>query len=288
MQHFIYLLIVIFSLSLFGCGKGEISNSPDLNEVKKYISKTQDHRAVFTYEQYEELLRLLDDTNFIVLPIHEFIDSINDDKIMFGLRHDIDCHPFRALEMAKMEHKHNFRATYFVLATADYYGKLTKNGMNRFQCMDNVYRELHSYGSEIGIHNDLLVSMIEYGLDPLEFNRVELNYFDSLGIDIYGCVAHGSDLAGKTVPNFEIFSDFAKTDSIEYQGKKYRIGEYSMKEYGYEYESNFLNNTKEFSDGGGKFYVGGFDEVIKQIKQHKAGARILLLAHPVWWGKKAE
>jgi hypothetical protein len=288
MRHFIYLYFLIFLLLILSCGKGRISDFPDLQEVEEYVSKTQDHRAVFTYEQYEELLNLLDDTNFIVLPIHEFIDSINDNKIMFGLRHDIDCHPFRALEMAKMEHKHNFRATYFVLPTADYYGKYNDDGFRPYKCMDEVYKELHSYGSEIGIHNDLLVVMIEHGLDPIKFNDKELEHFKSIGINIYGCVAHGSDLASKLVPNFEIFSDFAKSDSVEYQGVKYRIGEHSMKEFGFEYESNFLNNTKEFSDGGGHFYVGDFDEVIRQIKEQKKGARILLLAHPVWWGKKAE
>ena len=280
-----YLSLSIVTLGVISCQKDEISDDPTYEELEEIIRISQDDRSVFTFAQYEELLKMLSDTNFIVLPINEFKDSINNDKIMFGMRHDVDCHPFKALIMAQMENCYNLRSSYYILATAKYYGKFTDEGINRFHCLDDLYLKIHNLGNEIGIHNDLLVVMIKKELDPFLFNWNELDYYKSLGIDVNGSVAHGSELARKTIPNYQIFSDYAQSDYVEYEGKKYPIGEHSMLEYGFEYEANFVNHTKYYSDSGGSWNVGSFDTVLEGIKNAKPGDRIQMLAHPVWWGK---
>jgi len=290
MKNYILLIITILSLVIvFSCNKKRISENPETKEMEEYIRNAQDKRAQFTFAQYDELLQVLSDSNIIVLPINEFKDSINDNKVMVGLRHDIDCHPYKALELARMEQKYGMRSSYYVLSTANYYGKFIKNGINRFQCMDTIYKQISALGCEIGIHNDLLVVMIKHGLDPLNFSKDENKYFNSIGIDINGSVAHGSDLASKTIPNFKIFSEYADSSYVHYMGKAYKIGEYSMLDYGYGYEANFVNHNKEYSDSGGDWLEeGGLNQVIDELKNSKAGARITILAHPVWWGKKAE
>jgi len=290
MKHINFKVFIILSITFFGfiisCKKDKYPENPTYSELEKLTRKSQDDRAVFTFAQYEELLKILSDTNFIVLPINEFKDSINDSKIMFGMRHDVDRHPFKALKMAHIESRYNIRSSYYILATAKYYGKFTDEGINRYHCLDDLYREIYNLGDEIGIHNDLLTVMIKRGLDPFQFNKDEIDYYKSLGIVVNGSVAHGSTIANETVSNYQIFSDFAESEYVTYEGKDYRIGEHSMSEYGFEYEANFVNYTKYYSDSGGNWNVGSFSDVLEQIKNAKPGDRIQMLAHPLWWGKK--
>jgi hypothetical protein len=259
---------------------------PPIEELEKFVKQHQDGRATQTFAQYEELLTVLTDGKYTVLPLNEFRDSIDNSKVMVGIRHDVDCHPFKALKMAEMERDYGIRTSYYILATGGYYGQLKKGGIYLYECMDDIYKEISYYGHEIGIHNDLVVIMIQYEMDPLTFNKYELEHYKKLGIDIHGTVAHGSDLASKTVKNFEMFSDYCKNTNLEYGGKTYKIGQHSMKEFGFEYEANFINHTQYYSDSGGDWNLkGGFPELISKIKSSKPGDRIQILAHPVWWGK---
>lgn len=281
----LYISIAIVAFGVISCQKDKIPNNPTYEELEQAIKVSQDDRSVFTFAQYEDLLKILSDTNFIVLPINEFKDSINNNKVMFGMRHDVDRHPFKALTMALMENRYNLRSSYYILATASYCGKFTDEGINRFACLDDLYIEIHNLGNEIAVHNDLLVVMIKKGLDPFLFNKSELEYYKSLGIDVNGSVAHGSGLASQTIPNYQIFSDYAKSDYVNYEEKNYRIGEYSMLEYGFEYEANFVNYTKYYSESGGNWNAGSLEIVLEQIKNAKMGDRIQMLTHPLWWGK---
>jgi hypothetical protein len=128
--------------------------------------------------------------------------------------------------------------------------------------------------------------MIQYNIDPYRFNRSELAYFRSLKIPIYGTASHGSEIAKKTVPNYQMFSDFAKSDSITYEKKKYPIGKFSLEQCGYKYEAYFINFNIYLSDSRGKWNdPNGFNGVLKKLGESKPGDRIEMLIHPVWWGK---
>lgn len=284
-----YFFILFFLIS---CRKSEIpippsiDDNPNLSELEDYIRYKQDRRAVFTYQQFDELLKKLSYDKFIVLPINEFKDSINLKKVMIGFRHDVDCHPFKALEMAKFEHDYNFRTTFYILATAEYYGKITKRGAHRFRCLDEIYQKISNYHHEIGIHSDLLTIMIKYHLNPLEFNKEEMDYYKSIGIDVNGTSSHGSKIARETVPNYQVFSDFATKEFVLYDGRRFKLGEYSLNRYGFDYESYHIDYNKYFSDRGGVWNVpGGFEQVLNELDNSKPGDRIQILLHPVWWGK---
>lgn len=113
-----------------------------------------------------------------------------------------------------------------------------------------------------------------------------LKWLRSNKIRIYGTASHGSPLARKTVPNYQIFSDFAKSDSLEYMGKIYPLGEHSLKDYGFKYEAYFVDFGFYFSESGGKWNdPEGFTGILKKLESSNAGDRIQVLVHPDWWGK---
>jgi hypothetical protein len=259
---------------------------PPFYETEKAIREKYDQYAAFSWEQYREFLAKLKEDKFIVLPLNEMRLTDNKDKVVVGLRHDIDLNPFKALEMLKIENEYGIRSTYFILPTAAYSGHFVNSGIVRNKGMEHLYEELNRNGAEVGIHNDLLTVMIAYKIDPFEFNQNELLFYKSLHIPIYGTSAHGSSLAKATVSNSMIFKDFAKTDSVKYNNKNYPLGQHSLNEYGYEYDATYINYNLYFSDSHGKWNdPGGFNGILKKLDKSRPGDRIEILVHPDWWGK---
>lgn len=261
--------------------------APPYAALEKKVRGMYDFRAVFTWSQYIDLLLKLSSGKFIVLPLEEMRTTFDDSKVVVGFRHDIDWNPFKAIEMSKIEMEFGIRATYFILPTSYYYGILDRSGLTRNTCMDSVYIELAENGAEIGIHNDLLTVMIEDGIDPFTFNQNDLIYFRSLHIPVRGTASHGSPLAKVTVPNFQIFSDFAKSDTVIYHGVPYPLGQHSLKDYGFDYEAYFINFNKYYSESAGMWNNPvGFNGILDQLEKSVPGDRIEILTHPEWWGKK--
>jgi len=96
-------------------------------------------------------------------------------------------------------------------------------------------------------------------------------------------------LAKRTVPNYNIFSDFAKSSFLEYGGKNYPIGDKSLNHFGFQYEAYFISFNKYYSDSGGKWNnPEGMEGIIKQLEASKNGDRIQILVHPDWWGMNQE
>ena len=282
-------MVILFSSCI---KEAESDNPADKNspyaDLEKQIRSENDYRAVFTWDQYTQLMTVLSDKKFLVLPLNEMRSFFDSTIVIVGLRHDIDIHPFKALEMADIEKKFSFRATYFVLATAEYYGTVSGSTIIRNPGMDYVYKELFQKGAEIGIHNDMLTLMILYNINPLEFTRGEISHYASLGIPVYGTAAHGSQIARDlVVSNFEIFSDFAARDSVTYNGHKYPVGKFSLKDCGLVYEAYHISYYHYYSESGGKWNDNnGFNGILETLKASKPGDRIQILTHPVWWGKK--
>lgn len=281
------------SLLLTSCVEEPVINDPvdettSYAALEKQIRSENDFRAVFTWDQYKQLMTVLSDKKFLVLPLNEMRSVFDSTVIVVGLRHDIDIHPFKALEMADIEKQFSFRATYFVLATAEYYGTISGTTVIRHPEMDDVYKLLYKKGAEIGIHNDLLTLLILYNFNILEFTRGEISHYESLGIPVYGTAAHGSQIPRDLqVSNFEIFSDFAARDSVTYNGHQYPVGKISLKDCGLIYEAYHISYYHYYSESGGKWNDDfGFSGILQKLKESKPGDRIEILTHPVWWGKK--
>lgn len=254
--------------------------------LEKTIRSKYDSYAVFKWDEYIQLMNLLSQEKFNVLPLNEMRTTYSKSRVIVGLRHDVDMNPFKALEMAKLEEMYGIRATYFMLATAEYYGTFDKSGFKRSEGLDYLIKEIHNTGAEIGIHNDLLTVMIQHNQDPLKFNQEELEFYKSLKIPVYGTSSHGSEIARKSVPNYMIFSNYASGDSITYSNRKYRIGQYSLKQFRFRYEAYFIDFNAYYSDARGKWNdPEGFAGILKKLESSKAGDRIQILIHPDWWGR---
>jgi hypothetical protein len=281
-------IVLMFLCSSFIRRDTDNSKVPLLNSgTEKAIRNKYDSYAVFTWTQYTELLEKLSQEKFKVLPLNEMRKTSDNSKVVVGLRHDVDFNPFKALEMAELEKLYDIRSTFYFLATAEYYGHFSNSTFFRSTGIGDLFKEIEKTGAEIGIHNDLITIMIEYGLDPFLFNREELEFYKSLKIKIQGTASHGFPITKKTIPNYQIFSDFAKSDSVLYQGKKYPLGKHSLKDYGFRYETYSINYNIYLSESGGKWNdPEGFQGIIKKLDSAKPGDRIQILVHPDWWGKK--
>ena len=270
------------------------------------VRQDQDNRAVFEYADYEKILLTIKDKHCKVFPLYQMKDYFDSNNIIVGIKHDVDRHPFKAQEIAKIEKKYGFSSTFYFLPTANYYGEL-KNNKNfvRYICLDEIYQKIFALGHEIGIHNDLLTVMIEWGLEPFKFNKFTIDEFNRIGIPIYGTSSHGANICYAVKHyNFEIFSDFATTQNIQYAGKTYNIGQKSLNEFGFSYEAYHIDYNIYLTDVGGHWSISksengfikffgksnqiacSFDDVINTIKNAKPGDRIVILTHPLWWGKK--
>jgi hypothetical protein len=275
-------------LALAGCEKDDVITEPltPYSATEKMIREEYDRSAVFGWSDYHILMDKLSEDKFTVLPLNEMRQHFDPSKVVIGLRHDMDFNAFRGLEMVNIERSYGIRSTYFILATSEYYGKITSGGVVRNIGMDSLYKRISDRGGEIGIHNDLLTVMIDYGLDPYLFNRNELDFYNSIGIQIHGTASHGSYIAKATVTNYQIFSDFAKKDSVEYNGKKYPLGIRSLADFGFEYEAYFINFNGYISDSGGKWNdPEGFPGILRKLDSAVPGDRIQILVHPDWWGR---
>lgn len=313
-----FLVLVLASCNLF-------EDQLSYNEIERKVRNNQDKRAIFFYSDYEQILNAINEKKCVNLPLFEMANYEDTNKVIVGIKHDIDCHPFKALELAEIENRYNIRTTYYILQTAFYYGKLKNNGkFIRYNSLDALYKKIYDLGNEVGIHNDLLTIMIDWGLEPFEFNKYTIKELNNIGITVYGTSAHGANICHivKHI-NYEIFSDFAKCQKIEYQGKTYQIGINTLNEFGYSYEAYHIPYNIYISDAGGEFSISkicsdskdvnlysysiddrinyekvqidtkgvsihtknnvSITEIVETIKNAQPGDRIVILTHPVWW-----
>jgi len=280
------LIALLFCISFSETVPKEAGSSEPVADLEQFVRSRYDQCALFTWDQYADLLARLSQERFTVLPLNEMRTTFDSDKVIVGLRHDVDFNPFKALEMAKIEKIYGMRATYFFLATAEYYGNILNSQLVRSAGLEILFREIHNSGAEIGIHNDLLTVMIINNIDPLRFNSEEISYYKSIDIPIYGTASHGSPVARKTLPNYNVFTDFAVNDSVRYENKMFPLGMYTLNQCGFEYEAYHINYGIYLSEAGGRWNdPEGFEGILKKLEASQPGDRIQILVHPDWWGK---
>jgi hypothetical protein len=259
-------------------------------QIKANYTMPRNRLAKFSWQDYENLLKELAKDRYMVLPIRDYVNAQAPDKVLVGMRHDIDFHPFKAEKMAELEQKYRLRSTFYVLHSANYYARHYPKKIGRNTTMDELYKKLNDQGFEIGIHNDTISLMLKYDIEPLKFIHEEIAYYNKIGIQVNGVASHGAAYVLKMgTNNMYMFSEFGKGKTIEHNGKKYQYGQYSLKEFGFDYSAYRTNNNRYFSDVGGKWKVNGqkmtMREVLQALKKLNPGTRVQILTHPVWWGK---
>lgn len=286
-KKLVNISVLAFIILLTSFSWKEVSEEPLYAEFEKTIRDKYDVCAVFRWSQYARFLEKLKDERYVVLPLNEMRTYFDSTKIVVGLRHDVDLNIYKALEMAKLESIYGIRSTYFLLSTADYYGHFDGSTLIRFPGIKDLIHDLSSNGAEIGIHNDLFTVMITYHCDPLSFNTQELEFYRSLNIPVHGSASHGGEIAKQLrTPCYRIFSDYATSDNIEYNGLFYPVGKKSIKDYGFEYEAYNIPYNVYYSDSGGKWNdPKGFEGILHDLDTCKSGDRVQILVHPDWWGK---
>ncbi len=255
---------------------------PDINRVRTYHM-----------DKYRKFLaNLLSNKNVEIIPLREFSKRPTEDKILLGIRHDVDHSLESALRMAKIEAKLGIQTTYFILHTAPYYFKVQDGKIVRNESVIDILRTIQDeYGHEIGFHNDLLTLQIVYRISPREYLRKELSYLRKNGIKIVGTAAHGSKYHDHyKYINYYFFKEcekphpnFPNTDYVRIGDKKVIFEKGTLKEFDLEYEAYFLPYDYYFSDcqtvRGGKLW---HPEML-DIKKIPLNSRIQILIHPCRW-----
>ena len=255
-----------------------------LDAIQKLTQINYGSIAKFSYSLYDSLLHELSKQKYIVIPLYEYMGNINTGKVTVGLRHDVDHEPFKGLHMAEMEASYGFRSSFYLLHSAEYFGHWFKGRLYRYSSMIPLYKQYQSLDCEIGVHNDLISIMLLYDVDPYEFMHDEMKFYDNNNINIYGTASHGSALMRMLKMNNQwIFSNYHSYDVVEYNGKTYEIGKYSLEDYGFEYEAYHVGYNIYFSDAGGSWNVDNFETVLDSLRSAQAGDRIVILTHPCWW-----
>ena len=200
----IILIIGSCNLSLLKAQENEMNappqnqNRPGVNNKPKPGNRpavsTEPVDTNFTWEKYADFLKKISDTSkFIVLPINEFRKTFDTNKIVIGLRHDVDNDLKVAYRFSKTEKDLGFRSTYYILHTANYYLADPANKAVHSDSILPILRDMqNNSGFEIGWHNDLVTLQVVYHIDPVDFLHQELNWLRNNGIKIVGTSSHGS------------------------------------------------------------------------------------------------
>ncbi|MFI4911639.1 MAG: hypothetical protein ACIAQZ_08235 [Sedimentisphaeraceae bacterium JB056] len=290
--------ICFLIFSVFFCGLAvaqeqaksgfDVNHTKKIEDIRSQVINKAESLAAFTWNEYAEFLDELKKDRYIVTTGKDFNSTVNDEKIVVYMRHDIDINPFAALKMAQMEKQRGICSTFYVLHSARYYGVQSSSGVCRYAQMDILYKKIAQMGHEIGVHNDLIGLMIQSDISPLIFQRRELDYYTKAGFDITGVVSHGSSVVAKcNLNNTWIFSEFGKKGIFENNGKIYTYGDNSFRDFGFEYEGYKFKLDQRAHDIGGKFTasIKGCNNFVDFLQKCETGQRISILTHPVWWGR---
>jgi len=221
----------------------------------------------FTYASYEAFLDRLAGRD--VVPMREFAQGRGD----LALRHDVDSRLESALELARLEHRRDLPATYFVLHTAPYWSRPDLLGR---------LRELQSLGHEIGFHNDLVTLERTQDVDIDEYSRRELERLREAGIAVVGAAAHGSPFCHRL--GFHNNYAFAGWDEPVAGFPSLTVRrKLDPAALGLEYEAYHLPHDEYFSDSS---FASGRRRHPLDLEL-VPGRRTIVLVHPCHWDRSA-
>jgi hypothetical protein len=284
--------------------KGSGSQLPDTSKLfhffhrpdtihYQFIKSASKSETNFSYTKYVEFLAKISDTSkYVVLPLNEFTKTVMSNKIVIGLRHDVDVDLKLAYKLSTVENNFGFRSSYYILHTASYY-LLKSNDMAVHS--DSIIPTLKimqdNYHHEIGWHNDLITLQLVYKIDPVSFFHQELKWLRSKDLRITGTASHGSSFCYiYKYLNFYFFDEcekptvgqFVNNDKVLVDGKYIYLKHSHLSDFGLDYEAYFLNNNKYFSDAtvvsGQRWNVSKLD-----LNSLKPGDRVIILMHPCYY-----
>jgi hypothetical protein len=228
---------------------------------------------------------------FMVVPLKDF-RSASAERVVVGLRHDVDLRLANALDMARLERLHGLPATYFVLHTAPYYGSVKRGEAKHDPDLIHNLRLLQDLGHEVGWHNDLVTLQYVYNIEPRTYLTQELAWLRGHGINVRGSASHGSYWCHSLgFHNNYFFADLEEAapsrpnaDTIEAPGRP-KVIKGTLAEFDFEYEAYHLDNTHYFSDArfdtrGRRWHPDALD-----LDELQPGDKAIILTHPDHWAR---
>ena len=274
-------------------------NEYDYIDIPSYVIKRNrtkfKKRKKFGKKDYESLISKYT-KDFEVMRYIDYIriDDTEERKILI-IRHDID-HDFQtACKMAEWENKRGIKATYCVLHSAWYYGRLEGGRIRHTKVLVDLTKHLHNLGHEINFHNNLVVTGLLNGVDPVKLLKQELDFFSSIGIPVKGSTTHGDKICREYhFRNYELFIEwcgrYGGPRTILYNDedgqRTFTLCEVSMFDFGLEYESEEFYWDIYHTDSGGKIQRREHSKGRRWFgrrQKRKRGKLVGILAHPIWW-----
>ena len=289
------ILILSFLSLLVGCRKEEermYTENDSTIRINNFITidngvKVRD--PIFNYIYYDDFLKYISSSDhFLIVRLKDFDRTNSTDKVVIALRYDVDENIPAAVRLAYREHKYGIRSTYFVLHTADYYGKLVESKFIRSKNILSYLQKLQDeFGHEIGFHNDLVTLQLIYDIPPKEFLRNELTYLRGNNINIAGTTYHGSQYCYKYhYYNAYFWKEYPDGGwNYEYliRGQTtIKIEKDNLQNYNFEYEGGLLHQDYFFSDAN---FIDGkrCNMSMVNLDTIKPGKKIIILLHPANW-----
>ncbi|MED7787549.1 hypothetical protein [Francisella sp. 19X1-34] len=197
---------------------------------------------------YEKLIDDLNDITDVSLePLKEFANSKNDcNKIRIGLRHDIDADPVTAVRCSRALARRGLSGSFFFLHSAPYYGDFYDGVFLRNPELVTWVKSIVIAGSEIGLHNDAIGIAENHRINGVEHLINEIDWFRSLGTNIYGTVAHNNFLVAGA-ENYEVFEERVLYSRGFFANARKGIGTINFGRLNLEYEGTFASPKKKIN-----------------------------------------
>lgn len=205
----------------------------------------------FTHEAYDNLLAE-SVANYAFLNYD--LNKIYNESNYIILRHDIDMSVHEAFNLAKIEAKHNIKATYFVLLHSDFYNLFEKE-------ITELVTKILALGHNLGLHFDshyYNISKEEELESYLEFEKGILEKIFDTKIEVF---------------SFHNTNDFVLGCKQEkYAGM---VNTYS----------SFFQDKSKIAYCSDSFGYWRFER-LEDILRAKKYSKIQILTHPEWWTKE--
>lgn len=227
-------------------------------------------KADYTVDKYEKLCVAIGSSQYTVTTLADYLKIGKSNVHHIILRHDIDRSPQRALEIAKVEHRHGMKATYY-FRTSTY--KI------------NVIDEIQNLGHEIGFHYETLDKSKGNIKKAVELFQDELSLFRQRYIIETVC-AHGNPLTRND--NKTIWRHISK-DDYKLLGEAFL--DLDFQQFAYFSDSGRTWENDESQKMPGKDSVKtAFDDIkakntddLISIIQRQKLPNICILSHPERW-----
>ena len=219
---------------------------------------------------YETLLKLLIDSGY---PNKNIID--NPTEKSWIIRHDVDNHLDKSVQMSKIEHDLGVTSTYYLLNFDS--GISEKDNYFYKDKSLKEYELLINRGHQIGWHNNAITEHLMTKKSIIECINTPLSYLrNNLDCYINTTASHGDRLCHKyNYINYEIWNEFECKNNLNHE-------RFDLKEFGFEVEAYQTNRTHYLSESGGNWSVDAYKQVQEWIEYGEGNLQILV--HPQWWG----